>query len=250
MNVSACIRRAAVASALATGVVLLGSTGASAHVGVSSPDAEPGGFGKLVFRVPSESDTAKTESVTVSLPTDTPFRFVSTRAMTGWTAETKTEKLDEPVTTDGFKLTEAVAEVTWTAQPGSALDPHEFQEFELSVGPFPEGVDSLTFPTVQTYSDGEVASWDQPVVEGEPEPESPAPLLELAAPADPAAASAADPAADPPDAPAAEQTDAIPVSSVDQASSDGLARILGGAGLALGVLALAGLAFSRGRRTG
>lgn len=242
MNRSARIRRAAMASVLATGVVLLGSTAANAHVGVSSPDAEPGGFGKLVFRVPSESDTAKTESITVSLPTDTPFRFVSTRAMTGWTAETKTEKLDEPVKADGFELTEAVSEVTWTAQPGNALDPHEFQEFELSVGPFPEGVDALTFPTVQRYSDGEVAAWDQPVVEGEAEPESPAPVLELATPE-------ADSAVDPAAAPAAEQADAAPVSSVDQASGDGLARALGGAGLALGVVALAGIAFSRGRRT-
>ena len=37
------------------GLLALGPA-ASAHVSVASPDAKPGGFGKLVFRVPSESD--------------------------------------------------------------------------------------------------------------------------------------------------------------------------------------------------
>ena len=31
---------------------------AAAHVTVSSQDAAPGGYGKLTFRVPNESDTA------------------------------------------------------------------------------------------------------------------------------------------------------------------------------------------------
>lgn len=240
MSVSA-FRRAATAAAVATGIVLISATGAAAHVGVSSPDAAAGGFGKLVFRVPSESDTAKTESVTVTLPSDTPFRFVSTKAIPGWTAETRTEKLDEPVTGDGFEITEAVTEVTWTAEPGSALNPHEFQEFEMSVGSFPEGVDQMSFPTVQTYSDGEVANWNQPTVEGEEEPEKPAPVLDLTEAAGGAGGAGA----------AAAAADATPASAPvgTTEESDGVARMLGGAGLALGLLALVGVALTRGRRT-
>jgi uncharacterized protein YcnI len=57
---------------------------ASAHVSVSSPDASPGGFGKLVFRVPTESATASTVKVTVTLPADTPFAEVSAKSLSGW----------------------------------------------------------------------------------------------------------------------------------------------------------------------
>ena len=54
---------------------------ASAHVTVSSPDASPGGFGKLVFRVPTESETASTVKLSVTLPTDTPFALVSAKSI-------------------------------------------------------------------------------------------------------------------------------------------------------------------------
>ena len=36
----------------------------------------------------------------------------------------------------------------------------QFEQFELSAGPFPKGVASISFPTTQTYSDGEVVDWD------------------------------------------------------------------------------------------
>lgn len=216
------------ALALSSGIVLLGVTSASAHVTVSSPDAQAGGFGKLVFRVPSESESAKTESVTVALPAETPFRFVSTKAMPGWTVQADTEKLDEPVTAEGFEITEAVTEVTWTAEQGNELAPHEFAEFELSVGPFPESVETLTLPTVQRYSDGEVAAWDQPTPENGPEPDNPAPVLDLAAqPGEPVAG----------DATAAAQD-----------SPDIVARAWAGAGVLLGLLALVATVKQRRRR--
>ena len=232
MLVSTSLRRAGTALAFALGTVVLGAAAVSAHVTVSSPDAAAGGFGKLVFRVPSESDTAETESVTVQLPTDNPFRFVSTKAMPGWQVETKSEKLDEPVTSDGFEITEAVTEVTWTAASGSALNPHEFAEFELSVGPFPKDADELTFPTTQRYSDGELAAWDQPTVAGEAEPERPAPVLVLS-PASVASVSAA----------TTDDSD----SEAAGAGTDNVARTLGGLGLAPGLVALV-LSGVRGRR--
>lgn len=192
--------------------------------------------GKLVFRVPSESDTAKTDSVSMELPADAPFRFVSTKAMPGWQVEAKTTKLNKPVTSDGFEITKAVTKVTWTAETGSALKPGEFAEFELSVGPFPKSAEELTFPTTQSYSDGEVVSWDEPTVAGKVEPEHPAPALDLTSAAPKAAAPVA------PDA-----TKASSNTASGKSGSDTVARTLGGLGLALGVIALA-LAFFRGRR--
>jgi len=206
-------RRTAAALVVAAGLVLVPAATAHAHVTVSSPDATPGGFGKLVFRVPSESDTANTTAVSIELPAATPFAFVSVGSVPGWTAETVTSPLPEPLEVEGFTLTEAVTRVTWTAVDGG-LAPHEFTEFALSAGPFPSGVDELVFPAAQTYSDGEVVEWAEPVVDGEPEPGRPAPVLELGA-ADGAGAG-------------------------DGSGSDTVARVLAVAGLAVGA---AGLAF-------
>jgi methionine-rich copper-binding protein CopC len=47
------------------------------------------------------------------------------------------------------------------------------------VGPLPEDVDQILFPSIQTYASGEVVRWiDEPLESGE-EPEHPAPLLTL-----------------------------------------------------------------------
>jgi uncharacterized protein YcnI len=170
--------RTAVAAMLTGALVLAGAGAAVAHVTVSSPDASPGGYGKLVFRVPSESDKASTVKVEVVLPTDSPLASVSPKVMPGWSVAEQTTKLDKPITDDdGFTVSKAVSKVTWTAT-GDGVPPEQFEEFELSVGPFPKDVDELRFPTVQTYSDGSVVKWDEAATGGA-EPEHPAPALTL-----------------------------------------------------------------------
>ncbi len=202
-------------------VALLTAAPAWGHITVSSPDAAPGGFGKVVFRVPTESDTASTTELTVRLPSKTPFAFVSTKPVPGWTVSTTERTLDEPVKAEGFTLTKAVDTVTWTAT-GKGLGPGQFEEFELSVGPFPENVDELSMPATQTYSDGTVVKWDEPTPAGEEEPEHPAPTLDLSQ----AAAATHGTTAD---------------------TSDTVARWLGAGGLVLGLVAV-GLALSTRRR--
>jgi uncharacterized protein len=182
MLISTRARRTVGALIAGVALALVPAVPALAHVTVSSADASPGGFGKLVFRVPNESDTANTTMLTVTLPADTPFPFVSVGAVPGWTSEAVTSPLPEPVEVEGFTVTEAVTSVTWTAD-GDGLPPGQFTEFALSVGPIPD-VEQLAFPSTQTYSDGEVVDWAEPVVEGEDEPAHPAPVLDLAAPAD------------------------------------------------------------------
>jgi len=219
-------RRLSAALAGAAGLILVTALPAAAHVTVSSPDAEAGSFGKLVFRVPNESDSASTTKLEVRLPTDTPFASVSTKPMPGWTVEADPVRLDEPVESDGVELTKAVTTVTWTADRGAALPPEQFAEFEISVGPFPEDVESMAFPTIQTYSDGEVARWTQPIPEGGAEPDSPAPTLELASAA---GAETVAPAA---------ATSQAPASSEAGDSDDAMARGLAGAALVLAAVAL------------
>ncbi|MGW6200952.1 YcnI family copper-binding membrane protein [Kribbella sp. NPDC055110] len=196
----------------ASALVAIGAaSSASAHVTVSSPDAKPGGYAKLVFRVPTESDNTSTTKLVVSLPKDHPFAHVGAQVKDGWKVEKKEEQLPAAVNVDDVTLTKAITTITWTAT-AAGIPPNDFDEFSLSVGKLPEGVDALSFPTDQTYSDGAVVKWADAAKDGA-EAERPAPTLKLAAAVTPVAASAD--------------------------SSDTLARWLGGGGLLVGLLGLA-----------
>jgi periplasmic copper chaperone A len=189
------LSRLALVAATAATVVLASAGLASAHVGVSSPDASAGGYGKITFRVPNESDTASTVKIRIQLPTDTPLASVSTMPVPGWTATTTKTPLNPPVKDDdGNTISEAVSVVEFDADAGGGIGPGQFQEFSLSGGPFPKTA-SLTFPVVQSYSDGSESAWIEPTVEGQAEPEHPAPVLSLAGgPAAGPTTSGADPA--------------------------------------------------------
>ncbi|MGY1602454.1 YcnI family protein [Geodermatophilus sp. SYSU D00815] len=181
-------RRIGVVLAALAALLLLGGGVAAAHVTVSSPDASPGGFGKVVFRVPNESDVASTVRLRIQLPTDTPFAFVSYQPVAGWTTTLTRTRLDPPVTDEqGNQVTETVSVVEFAADPGQGIGPGQFQEFALSLGPFPDA-GTVAFPTVQTYSDGTEAAWIEPTVEGQAEPANPAPVLSAAAASDAPAA--------------------------------------------------------------
>jgi periplasmic copper chaperone A len=175
------------------GLLAAGIGVASAHVTVSSPDAAQGGFGKIVFRVPNESDTASTVKLRIQLPTDTPFASVSTEPVPGWTTTLTRTALNPPLKDDdGNEITQAVSVVEFAADAGnSGIGPGQFQEFSLAVGPFPDKK-SLSFSTVQTYSDGTETAWIDPTVEGQPEPDHPAPTLTLASSAADGSSSSSD----------------------------------------------------------
>jgi uncharacterized protein YcnI len=218
-------------------VLTFGIGAASAHVSVSSPDAAPGGFGEITFRVPTESDTARTTSLRVQLPTDTPFAFVSVKPVPGWTATITTTPLGAPIEAEGSTITEAVSEVSWTADPGGGLAPGEYQTFSISAGPLPENADSLAFPALQGYDDGSTVSWIDPTVEGQPEPEHPAPRLTLGAASSEAAA--ADPGSTTPAATGADSPSGLAVTAL----------IVGIVGLLVGAVGIT-LALGARRRRG
>lgn len=239
-------------------LVLTFAAPAAAHVTVQPEEAVQGGYAKLTFRVPNESDTAGTVRLRVELPSDTPFPSVRTRPVPGWQAETETTTFDEPVSVGDVDVEEAVTAITWTAQRGVRIDPGEFEEFEISVGPLPETTDSLAFPAIQTYSDDSVVRWDETSENGGEEPEHPAPALTLTPAVDEDTGSADDDAGDGAGDDAEDTGEAAEGergqadgSASDQAV-DSTARTLGAAGLAVGVLSLAALALVvvRARRGG
>lgn len=170
----------AVLAALAASVA--SSAVASAHVGVSSADAAAGGFGKLTFRVPNESDTASTVAVRIQIPQEAALASLRTQPVPGWTVTLTRTDLEEPIDSHGQEISSYVSVVEFRAEAGGGIGPGQFQEFSLSGGPFPDA-DAVTFPTVQTYSDGNETAWIEPTVDGQ-EPEHPAPTLVLTAAGD------------------------------------------------------------------
>ena len=216
-------RAAAVLTAVLVSLVALAAA-ASAHVSVSSTDAAPAEFGKLTFRVPNESDTASTDALRISIPEEAAMASLRAQPVAGWEVTLTTADLAEPLEAHGEEITSYVSVVEFRAEDGGGIAPGEFQEFALSGGPFPE-LDSVSYPTVQTYSDGTESAWIEPTVDGA-EPEFPAPTLALTP------ASAEDSAAAP----------ATAAASDDQGSGSGTATTALVVALVALVAALAGLA--------
>jgi len=161
---------------LAAGAALvLPAASAFAHVTVNPREATQGGYAKLAFRVPNERDNANTTKLEVNFPADHPLASVSVRPQAGWSYAVEKTKLATPIKSDDGDITEAVSKVTWT---GGAIKPGEFNEFEVSVGPLPSDVDSISFKALQTYSDGEVVRWIEDAT-GPGDVDHPAPLLKL-----------------------------------------------------------------------
>ena len=166
---------------VAGGLLLVTAAPAFAHVTVHADDAGKGGFAEISFRVPTERDDASTVKVDVQLPTDHPIASVSTKPMPGWTAAVTMKTLAQPINTDDGAVTQTVSEIVWTADAGGGVKPGEFEDFVISAGPLPSDVDSLSFPTIQTYSDGQEVSWIENAAPGGPEPVHPTPTLALTA---------------------------------------------------------------------
>ncbi|MGY1640153.1 YcnI family protein [Geodermatophilus sp. SYSU D00703] len=239
----------ALLTALAAAVATAGV--ASAHVSVSSSDAAPGGFGKLTFRVPNESDTASTVALRISIPEEAAMASLRYEAEPGWTVTMTRSDLETPLENHGEQVTSYVSVVEFRAADGGGIRPGEFAEFALSGGPIPD-VEQVSFPTVQTYSDGTEAAWIEPTVDGQPEPERPAPVLALAG-GSTGSSGAEEPAGDGAAEPASSDTATDPASSTEAAADEGsstgtVALVLSVVALLLGIGGVV-LGMRAGRRT-
>lgn len=164
------------AAAAATGaLMLLGAGMASAHVTVSPNKTDEGAYAHATFSVPNESDSAKTDKLTVSLPEKTPFTLVSVQPVEGWTVKVKQGKLAQPVEVHGTTITEAATSITWTADKAHQIGPDEFQIFTVSLGTLPTSGTDVVLPATQHYTDGSVVKWDDPATTDGQEAEHPAP---------------------------------------------------------------------------
>ncbi|PWJ53130.1 Uncharacterized protein YcnI [Quadrisphaera granulorum] len=167
-------RRATATGALAAGLLLVPVAAASAHVHVTPDTTTAGSYALVTVRVPTESDTASTTKVELTLPTDHPFTYAAVQPVPGWSVQVTDAPLPEPVVVEGTTLTTAPRTITWTAQ-GGGIAPGQFEQFPVSLGALPAAGTTVELPATQTYSDGSVVAWDQPVPSNGAEPEYPAP---------------------------------------------------------------------------
>jgi uncharacterized protein YcnI len=225
------------AVAATAGLIVFGADAASAHVHVDPASTEAGGFSELTFRVPNEDPIAKTTSVSVTLPTDTPLTSVSVKPMDGWTVQMVEAVLPAPMSVNGTTVTMAPSSVVWTADASHQISKNEYQTFSISVGRLPNAGTTVMFPVAQAYSDGTVVHWNEPEVTGKEAPKKPAPSFVTTAVRDGHGS-----------APAVE----VVAASATTAAPDPNASALDWTGLAAGLLGLAAgvTALLRTRSTG
>jgi uncharacterized protein len=201
---------------------------ASAHVTINPNTAAAGSFARFAARVPNERPAATTTTVAVKVPAG--LFFVSVQPKPGWKVSVTREKLAKPVKVFDDEATDRVATITWS---GGRIGPGQFDEFGFTaLMPKTEGT-VLTFPSLQTYSSGEVVRWI-----GAPDADAPAPRVTVTA-AEPEGGATATPASD-----ATDQASAGPG---DDSGKVNAALGLGIAGLVAGLAGL-GIGLTRGRR--
>jgi uncharacterized protein YcnI len=209
---------------------------AAAHV-TANPSEAATGYGYTEFRVPHGCDGAATTSVTVQIPAG--ITSVKPEAVAGWKVSTKEGTLPEPVDVFGESVTEGVTEISWTGGP---LPDSQLQNFGVSFFASESlAGETAWFRVVQQCSEG-VHRWVEIPIEGEEEPEEPAPGIAILASDGGEEEDAA--AAEEEPGPTVGEVSAAAVKADDAADRANLGLIFGIAGLIAGLIAL-GLALFR-----
>ena len=178
-------KRFLLASALVGLIVCALAVPASAHVTVDPPSAPKGGTVKLSFLVPNE-ESSKVTGIAISFPTppQSPIPSVSVEAKPGWTVQVTTLTLTKPIVTDDGDITNVVSQIAWKAKTGAdGIDKGQFGEFTIDADGLPSTGSQVVFKAIQTYANGDVVRWIDPVTPGGPAADHPTPILELTNPA-------------------------------------------------------------------
>jgi uncharacterized protein YcnI len=211
------------AGAIVVVAVLALGTPAFAHVTTDPASAPKGGEITLGFRVPNEEAGANTTQFEIDIPADHPLLGIDVQPIPGWTAKIREATLNPPVKTDDGTVTQAVNQIIWVADGGAGIAAGQFQEFRILVQSLPSDTDQVVFKALQTYSDGTIVRWIDPVTAGQVEPDHPTPVLALTAPS-----------------PASSGTGLAKQSAVDSARTVGIIGVvLGALGLLVAIVAIA-----------
>ncbi|HEY7629524.1 MAG TPA: YcnI family protein [Thermoleophilaceae bacterium] len=223
--------------------------GAQAHVSLHPNVLPAGDFPTVNIRVPNETDNARTVRVDVKIPPG--FTALDPQQVPGWNIKLLKTKLKKPIQTDDGPVTEEVSEVIFTSPKSGGTPPGYIENFPIAFSVPGKSGDTLTFKTVQTYSNGQVVRWI-----GAPDADKPAPTVnvgpedgstyDLAGDAGPPAGQVAPKAAG-----GSGTTAAAPASTTVVKQSSGASKGLAITALIVGILGLvAGLVALLSRRRG
>jgi uncharacterized protein len=224
-------KRLAVTLALVGAIVGALAAPAAAHVTVDPPSAPQGATVKLSFLVPNEEPAARVTDVQIAfpIPPAKPILNVVPGQKPGWNVTVTTQKLTQPIVSDDGSISEVVSRIEWKAKtPADAIPPQQFGEFTVDADGLPDGETQVVFRAIQTYSNGSVVRWIDPVRAGGPTAEHPTPALELTPPAGPSTATSTTIA----------PTTANRTTIVATSTEDNSARALAIVALVLGAIAL------------
>lgn len=218
-------KTALAASALAAGTLLAlaAPLAASAHIDIDPSSTAAGSYAVLSFALPHGCDGSPTTSISISIPES--VVSVTPTVNPDWTVAKTAVDLAKPITdAEGNTISTRIGQVVYTAI--TPMEDGLRTTFDLSV-PLPADAagKTLEFPVLQTCVTGSTA-WDQHAVEGESEPEHPAPSIAVTAAV-----------ADAEHGHAAGATDAEETSAA-AAGDDVLARMLGVGGLVVGAIGI------------
>ena len=160
---------------LLAAAALVAAPAATAHVTANPATAAAGSVTKIQFQVGHGCEDSPTTSVAVRIPAG--VANVAPEVEPGWKIAVKEGELPEPVEVFGETVTEGVTEVTWS---GGTLSPHQFTDFGISMLLPSTAGETVYFPVVQRCQQG-VNRWITIPVEGQAEPDQPAPGVVLTA---------------------------------------------------------------------
>lgn len=233
---AAVFRTALTALALLTVLVLLAAP-AWAHVTANPGNAPAGESAVINFRIGHGCDGSPTTAVSVQIP-DT-VAGVTPEFVPGWSIDTTTGQLSEPVELHGETVTDGTREITWSG--GTPIPDDSFFEFGVSMQLPDQAGETLYFPVVQTCESGETA-WIEIPAEGEDEHDldAPAPSVTLTDSAGGDDHDASEPDGHSEAASASEPVATAELATSEQSSPSILPVVLvaGGIGLAAGLAAM------------
>jgi uncharacterized protein YcnI len=224
------LKRLALALTVAAAALVVLAPAAAAHVTVDPSSAPKGGEITLGFRVPNEMSDADTVKVQIFFPTGSPVLGVDPESIRGWQDTVTMQHLTTPVQTDDGPVSDVVSEIDWSGGP---IAVGHFAEFFVLAQSLPSNTNTLVFKALQTYSNGDIVRWIDPVVPGQSPPPHPTPILQLTGPLVTSSANESAPAT-------VEQTPTVTAGSSSGASVASVrdARRIGFIGVAVGALGL------------
>jgi len=161
--------------ALATAGLLMLPAAAAAHISLHPNEIPAGAFVTVNVRVPGEQPGAYAYKVVMQMPPG--FTDVDVANIPGWSAKEAITTLKTPLKTPDGPVNQVVSEITWTGDRSTLgrLDNGYFVQFPIDMTiPANLAGHSLTFKTVEFYSNGQNAYWIGP-----PSATYPAPTINI-----------------------------------------------------------------------